>query len=322
MTGAASSAADSRTGCKTLLLHAGLPKTASTWLQAEVFPRLPLRQTSMPRTEIFKGEGNEGSDRLLVATLARAETVWSEMGDEILAALTGGGREEELTRNDDLLVSEEGVGRVGTRPGHLRAHLEALRETAAGWGFARIRVLCLLRRQDAWFASHYAQVSDRNLRAGQADFEATAARLADPRCGRHGFGALLDYHALHAAMAAALGREAVLMLPYELLTADRLAFDRALSDFLGGGEAVRRALETARETTTGRSNVRSAEGGWRLRPRLSRTDRLLAAAGLHRPLKRIELTPEISRRLMEAFAPANAALAAETGLDLARFGYC
>ncbi len=216
-------------GVKTLRLHIGLPKTASTWLQTALFPRLPLRLAAMPEAALFA----EGPGRLLPQCLARSDSVWDGMGDGILGALTGRDRAAERDRGDDLLVSEEGVGRAGSRPGHLQAHLEGLRRSAEEWGFARLRILCLVRRQDRWLASHYAQVSDRLEGTSQAGFEAEAARLVDPRADRHRLGALLDYRRLHAALAGAAGAEAVTILPHELLQTDRAAFLEALTGFLG-----------------------------------------------------------------------------------------
>ncbi len=86
-----------------------------------------------------------------------------------------------------------------------------------------------------------------------------------------------------------------------------------------------RAALMAGPEGAGDGNVRSEGESWRLRRRpLRRFDRgarALERLGLRRGPGRIEVTSAVSARLLGAYAASNAALAAETEVDLRRFGY-
>ncbi len=187
---------------RTLHLHIGLPKTASTWLQGEVFTRLGhLRVVCTPRSRLFDEPADRAAEgRVMACAMRRSAGVWGAVGDAVMGEMLGP-REAWLAERCDLLISDEAIGRTGSRPEQLAAHLGALACVGARWGLGRLRVIWLVRRQDRWLASHYAQMSDRNPHASQRDFEAFVGRLTDPWAARHALGALLDYAAalLHEA---------------------------------------------------------------------------------------------------------------------------
>ena len=305
-----------------LHLHVGLPKTASTFLQERVFPGLGhLEVRSVPRSRAFR-TGADAADghRLFAAALRRSSAVWeargTELMDEILRPAGAGDR--------GLLVSDEAIGRAASRPEALAAHLSAFARTASAQGFGAPRIVAFLRRQDHWLASHYAQISDREGGGSQAGFAAMVERTLDPARDRHGFGMLLDYGALHAALAAVAGPEAVLLLPHEALLADPEATLRRLLAWLGTPEAAVPALLAA---AAGRANVRgeAADGvpTWRLRPpsfALGGGRRVAVPSRLW-PARRIALVPGLSARILAAYADGNARVAAATGLDLTALGY-
>ena len=189
-----------RLGPRTLHLHAGLPKTASTWLQEQAFARLAhLEHRPVPRSRLLDAPRDRAQGgRLMAAALRRSPRVWEAMGEALMAELLGP-RAPWLASGRDLLISDEAIGRLATRPDALAHHLRAMAPLARRWGLERLSVLVLVRRQDRWLASHYAQLSDRLPRASQRGFETMARRVADPRAERHGFGMLLDYAALHQA---------------------------------------------------------------------------------------------------------------------------
>ena len=300
-------------------LHIGLPKTASTWLQEQAFPQLRhLRVVCTPRSRLFDEPADRALEgRVMACAMRRSAGVWRAMGDAVMAEMLGP-RAASLADGRDLLISDEAIGRVGSRPEQLAAHLREMAPVAARWGFERLAVICLIRRQDRWIASHYAQMSDRNPRASQRDFEAFAARLADPSGARFALGALLDYAALREALAAVapdplvLAHEALERAPAEAL--------RVLLDRLGTPVADRERVEAASLGTV--ANMRSGGGSWRLRPRRRA---LLGHPRLALPewgrRGTITLTPEISARVMAAYAEGNRALDAAAGLGLAELGY-
>ncbi|BAM03522.1 hypothetical protein [Phycisphaera mikurensis] len=318
----------------TLYLHLGLPKTASTHLQREVFPRLThVGVRSMPRTGLFTTPADAARDaRLMAACFCRSVEVWAARGDEVFAELLGEATPPAEPRTRGLLVSDEAMGRTGSRPRQLGGHLAAMAERAAAWGFPRVRVLCVVRRQDHWLASHYAQGADRRPAASQADFEAMVAEALAPEGERYGFGMLLDYAVLHRALADAVGGDRVTMLPYEWLT-------REPQRFLGG---VLAALDTppadrerllAEAPGGGRTNVKGAGGGaWTLsrRPVLPAAARRVLPRALAGRLewrlrrrfeKQIVLRPDASERILTAYRASNEELARAIGVDLIALGY-
>lgn len=310
-------------GGPTLHLHIGLPKTASTWLQERVFPSLGhLRYRAMPRSTLFDApEDIAAESRLLNCAFRRSPHVWREAGDDIFAALFG---PASAAREDgrDALVSEEGIGRTGSRPELLAAHLSALSEKAAVWGFDRINVVCVIRRQDEWLASHYAQMSDRRRHASQADFADRVNDTLDASRSRFTFGMLLDYDALFRSINGAPGQIGIAILPYEALAESPAEFMEAMVTSLGAPGCTPDLLDLA---CSSRVNARSAGARWRLRPRrVALSGRSVAVPHwMQSPGRRrgIELTPELSRRIMAGYADSNRRLAEVTGLPLGRYGY-
>lgn len=293
---------------RTLFLHIGLPKTASTFLQQGVFRNLAhLRTAIMPKDRLFARPEN---DRLLSSVFKRSDTIWLRQGNEILDGLFGA---DWRSDQRDLLLSDEAIGRTASRHGLLGAHLNAMRDELREQGVTRMRIACFIRRQDQWLASHYAQISDRRPKAGQADFERMVTELADPWDERFTFGALLDHAATYRTLTAAVGAGEVTMMPMEWLIADRPALGRGLSEWL---EREPGELQIASDET---ANVRKSGAlSWHLRPG-SRVQKIYWAA--RRRPSSIVLTPELSRSILKVYADSNGELVRSTGLDLDSMGY-
>ena len=303
-----------------LHLHVGLPKTASTFLQERVFPALGhLEVRTVPPTALFRTRADAArGHRLFAAALHRSAAVWEARGPALMDELLGPGDAGDR----GLLVSDEAIGRRASRPEALAAHLAAFARLASARGFFPPRIVAFLRRQDHWLASHYAQVSDRKG-GSQAGFESMVDRTLDPARERYGFGMLLDYGALHAALASVAGAERVLMLPHEALVAEPERVLRRLLAWLGTPEeAVRTLLAAAADRANVRGEARGGVPSWRLRPpSLALGGRRFGLPSRLWPARRIELTPDLSSRILAAYAEANARAAAAAGLDLAAYGY-
>ncbi|WP_404379862.1 hypothetical protein [Caenispirillum salinarum] len=313
----------------TLTLHIGIPKTASTWLQDVLFPQLPgIKSIPVPTSRLFdETEDRDADGRLWAGCLRRSAALWPVFGDAVFAEMLGP-KEPWLAAPRDVVVSEEGIGRAGSRPEQLAAHLAAVRIHAQTWGFTRLKVICLLRRQDHWLASHYAQMSDRYADPGQAGFEDLVDKVARPDRGRFMLGMMLDYGALLGAVADAVGSPNVLALPYEFLVNDPAAFRQALLEFLRVADTPELQTATAAET---RRNARSeAAGLWRLQSAVPRSlprrvrGRLARSLGLPDPPPEpatIAVTPAITHRLLSTFADANRQADRYTAVRLGPFGY-
>lgn len=327
---------------KALYLHIGLPKTGTTYLQREIFPRIePIDYLNVPKSDII--HGNRGPMYGIVArSFKRSAVLWSEFGDELFSDLIGTAK-DMYTPGRNLLISDEGIGTGARRPHLLRSHLVEFSKKASEWGFTSLRVVCTFRRQDQWLGSHYAQVSDRIHKASQRTFEAYIARLLDKSSGYYDHGIRLDYKTLRDQLVSAVGEKNALMLPYELLTNEPVEYVRQLLDFLGAegknslpGESLR-----ARSDSDGaKHNVRSrATNVWDIRSRTLSGTRTLAlrprrmaeALGLPArvPLrfpelgrgKTIRLTEDLTDKVIGTYARSNRRLAADLDMDLEQYGY-
>ena len=321
----------------TLYLHIGLPKTATTYLQNALFPRLDhLFYLGMPRSGKFEEtEDREHEGRIMACCLQRSAVIWREFGDEIFGEMLGD-KEARRASGQDVLISEEGIGRAGSRPHLLRGHLEEISAKAADWGFGTLKVICAFRRQDHWLGSHYAQISDRIRNASQEHFEKNIDRMLNPYGSRYKLGMLLDYKTLRDQIVLAAGEANTLMLPYELLVAEPARFQRMLLTFLGAKADILKSVEDKRTTGDAKHNVRSqGENNWLIR-RPSRTfhlrpQSLVSALGLPANIslpmpglgrgRKIELTPAITGKVLKAYAQSNRRLAEDLSFDLKQYGY-
>lgn len=319
-----------------LYIHIGLPKTASTYLQHKVFPALRgIHYLGTPAGAPFAGRRDqEHGRRTLTSCFQRSATIWDALGSEIVSALVGS--EPRTPSTHSILVSDEGVGREATRPELFRAHLEGLKRCAIRSGFPRLRILCFIRRQDHWLASHYAQVSDRNADASQSDFELTVREILDPARGRFAFGMLLDFATIYHQLADVLATDDILMLPYENLTGEPACFLSRIGSFLPNNADLSERLHDSRGIQRG-VNVRTrGKDTWLLRPPksgsalraklksvLRNTVRQSVTDGCSRSngSSEIVLTTELSATILGEFRVANMSLAEQLKIDLSRYGY-
>ncbi|NYH97024.1 hypothetical protein [Novosphingobium marinum] len=250
-------------------------------------------------------------ERLLAQVFRRSETVWKYEADEVFRELFG---RDWIEDRRDIVVSDEAIGRTASRHGLLKAHLAALKAATEERGISRIKLLCLVRRQDHWLASHYAQVSDRSENPGQSDFEHLIDKIADPRAERFTFGALLDYAAIEQAVSESLGPESLVLIPMEWMNVHEAAFQNAIAGFL---EIEPDALAW---DCTVRDNKRSTgHDRWQLRKAAGGIGRLIGKAG-SKP-EQIELKPELSRRILDIYRAPNLETERLRGLDLQELGY-
>ena len=318
-----------------LYLHIGLPKTATTFLQSSVFPQFDhLLNLGTPESANWQELDDQRlGGRILSCCMRRSSSIWPEFGDLIFEELLGP-KELWLSNRRDVLISDEGVGRAGSRPSLLKAHMAGFRKKAMDWGFDRVSIICVFRRQDHWYASHYAQMSDRNYRASQQDFERQVERLVDPYQQRFQLGMLLDYKSLRDALVSAVGANNVLMLPHELLVEKPRSFMDEISAFVNAGDQ-HIDLEEGAKSPEGR-NVRSQGlNQWGIRPfgqpvRL-RPYRMWQSLGLSqspvvsiprvRRQKRFKLAQKSSELILQSFSDRNRLVANDIDRCLRRYGY-
>ncbi|SPJ26499.1 hypothetical protein [Palleronia abyssalis] len=254
---------------RTLYLHIGLPKTASSWLQSHVFSSMShLEFIDSPRSQIFQGAGDLADGNWLMASVfKRSSHIWKSYGDAIFTEIFGA-KDSWQTRGQNALISDERIGREGSRSALLSAHLAGLRRTAFEWGFEDVKVVFMIRRQDTWLASHYAQMSDRNSRAGQRDFGRLLTDVISPARSRYNFGTLLDFGSLYQVLVDAMGPDKVMVWPYEHLQETPMEFLRELLAALNASPTNIESICNAAMGST--ANVRSSGQSWKLRQRTDR----------------------------------------------------
>lgn len=320
-----------------LTLHIGLPKTGTTYLQEAVFPRIPaLRYLGKLGTDRLQAGGGPRYG-ILDRTFKQSTAIWNDHGAALFDDHIGAAPSPATARLG-VLVSDEGMGTSGRRPEHLALHLERLTDEAARRGFARVRVLCTIRRQDQWLGSHYAQISDRQTAVSQARFEAFVRGALDPWDRFYHDGIMLDYAHLHATLGRAVGPDNVLFLPFEQFLDAPATYLERLLDFLDPGGATTLATLGLDRNDAGRDRYNRRSAGadrWAVRPHARtvrlRPARLFAALGLPTTLplrlpdpsrpRHIVMTDDLRRAVLDVYAPRNAALARAAGLDLTPYGY-
>lgn len=253
---------------RTLHIHIGIPKTASTWLQTKVFPQLEhLHFINCPQSTLFVTDNSrEKKKRMMGEIFKRSSQIWPGLGNTIFEEMLGE-RLEWLSDGRDLLISEEMVGREGSRPVLLSAHLREMKRKSQEWGFERLNIVCMIRRQDHWLASHYAQMSEQNPKANQTGFNRLVRKVTSPQESRYRFGMLLDFGVLYDHLAAVSGAENLILLPYEDLKKSPGIFLQSLLRRLDTPvEKIKEICDKASGTS---ANVRSEQGVWHLRQKRS-----------------------------------------------------
>lgn len=332
-----------------IYLHIGLPKTGTTYLQKQVFPYLySLDYLHKPLSNFLK-DGSDSMYGIIDRAFKHSAVIWEELGDDIFSHLTDDARGASTeqrgvnTGQRSLLISDEGIGTGGSQPFSLRTHLEKFSAKASDWGFTSLKIICVFRRQDQWLGSHYAQVSDRNPYASQDDFEAFVDAWLDKRRQYYSKGILLDYKILRDQLVSAVGKNNVLMLPFERLQADATAYLSRILEFLEANEGKTIATLNGLSGITSngvKPNARSlSKNVWAIRDRTFtdaktirlRPGRFFSALGLPTQLplhwpefgreKSIQVTDDLKEKVLDVYAQSNRDLAADLHMDLEQYGY-
>ena len=325
--------------CPTLYLHIGFPKTGSTHFQQAVLPELP-GMTCFDRPDSPTVEQKAPWDGVLNRLFECSPEVWSQFGRSIFHELFGS-PEHNARREQDVLISDENMWISGARDPYLvQFHLKRLIELAREWGFVRVRVIAVFRRQDTWMASAYAQTSDQYTGACQQDFEEHVHRRLDLSKEYFDTRVDLDYLLQYRLLCECVGSKNLLFLPYELMKDDIADFYRYWFDFMGlnANSSMGSLLNKA---STAKHNVRSSgKATWALRERTTRNvpfvwlrpGRLFSLMGVQPPKlylrlpdlqrgKEISLTPELSRRILSRYTESNKMLNNKIKPDISQYGY-
>ena len=313
-----------------LIFHVGLYKTASSYLQWQIFPQVDALGTG-PQPARVKAL----KTRMVQLFRRRSPSVWrTRKGRATAAEIAALARDDRpvLYSHESLYHGKiflQGERRLQVRdPVHLlAAHLSAFARHAWG-GRGSVRCLFFVRNQPDWLASMYAQFNDKVPGSGQADFERRVdALLADPPARG---GQVVAYDHWVVTLAQALGEDAVLPLLYE-----RLQEPQTWTRLAAFTERPELSCTDTADTPPGEQAKvrRSSPDAWRLkRPAVGRISRqgrkLLRRAGLPVQVPKAEtseaslvMDAALRQRIQTAYAASNRRFERLTGEEWAGRGY-
>lgn len=264
-----------------LILHAGLPKTGTSTVQAHVLAGRPNFLGKEKYNRCLSGSSLEAR-HLLALTEAiqwepestvrtRAREWAARCGRLIQKSFPDQSQQPEVVvLSEEKLVTWPFSPLPGSRwpittgwnplPETVRSRpaplIRLIREHGSAlWPYGRIRILLTLRNQADWLASHYSQLSARIRNASQQDFEERIERLTtngDP---------FLDWSSWVDDLASSVGPDNLQTLLLEEM--EEQHFWTRLSEFLNSKDLPIERLATGRT----KRNVRqhSEPGQWKLR---------------------------------------------------------
>jgi hypothetical protein len=283
-------------------IHIGFPKTATTFLQTAVFPRLA--------GERLVYVSKDASARLFAPLIHHDDTIFDPLS--IADRLR-----EHSTDAPTALFSYEGLTGEHYRSGFVNRSQIARRLRRVGFE----RVLITIRNQFDVLESAYRQ----HVKTGGVLRFRDYASL-DPDKPTYLHPRYFDYHLIYGLYSTTFGRDNVLVLQHEQL--DEPAFFTALTDFLGtpSHSMERRppanaslsnektaVLRVLNHFTFSTSRPSSLLGSWFSSAAVYRGLRALPFANSDRSC----LTPEDRSSITELYAASNRSLAEAAGITLA-----
>jgi len=265
----------------------------------------------------------------------RSPVIWEALGDDLFSALLDSSSQAE----QDVLISDESIGvslaRESAYAGKTSIreplqdsnclpcipHLTELTRVAKRWGFSDVQIACVIRRQDTWLASAYAQESDRRPDASQEDFKSHVRALLDPQRRRYSDGVVLNYYAVHTGFTEVLGSKSVMTIPYEQMRIDILGHISEWCKFLDLSSEDAYSLQAeVQGSSLQPQNVRSiSECEWDLRPPNS----VHASNGKSTCEARgsIKIDKKISIEIIKKYKNKNKNLDKKLGVGLKKYKY-
>jgi hypothetical protein len=291
-----------------VILHIGLPKTATTFLQHSIFKWIDQIAYIHRKYDDQDVGLTAALKRFVRATRRQVDSRRTELREsfgEILERMPGNSSPPRVLVSDEniSMAAKDFWSRNGPTPQLVCERLGQWKEDM-GLPDGAMRVLLGIRRQDHWIASRYAQSAVEYAQFSQRDFDERLAEICNSELtGSKGW---IDYAFVHSLLVSIFGRENVYFMPMELLKRSPEETLIDMGRFLGDIDLLRiyrDNLETGRKAKSPSREV--APNTWRLR----KSDAL------------ITLTAQHTRTVLRRFHESNRQLAEQTGLDLAQLLY-
>ena len=316
-----------------IIFHIGYEKTATTYLQQQIFPQVHALGNA------FGVPGNHKLRKKMRSMAHQSPGIW-----ETDAGKSLGNEIAEISDRNPVLYSQEQLLRppiyapiynIHRHTGvpikykfSIAEHLEAFARYA--WGNrGAVRVLVTIRNQAEWLASSYVQKSKR-FQASQLDFEQHVRAMLkrdDYKGWRY-----LDYYLLYEELCAALEPGKVTFLAYEDMHTSH--YWQVLNNLLDTD------FEMPQNTAEEHANVRRKnDKEWQLQQRELRlyaklpkrlfnlSERVKTYEGrIMRALTNqhkttIQIPDDLRAEIMDVFANSNRAIADVMNRDLSAYGY-
>lgn len=324
---------------KIFYFHIGLHKTATTFLQQNVFPECH-RLFYIKRNELRK-LNKDGPfkgwriSRDFEMGFARSPEFWLDYGDQLIQTAIP---KQVLSKNQNVLISSEGIAgaRIFLRntdpmidpfspvndPHLLIFHFRNLRKIIAKYGFDRIKIILTIRRQDYWFASNYSEYSHLIPRSSQKDFETQIEHMISPEFRYYWEGMWANYKLLRDCLLEITGKEDYLILPHELLVENSHEFIKRLSNFIEDDGILKSSFDVLNKNSVGNNEWKKKKRRYYFKPyRLfDKYDNRVISFSIGKE-RIIKLKPYISDQVMAFFQKTNQQLDQDENLDLVKYGY-
>ncbi len=271
-----------------IVLHVGLPKTATSYLQTMFFPKLPdvnlIQKKTSPANQKYWNSVLRGKKK------ERSAEIFGMLRDDMINIVS----DENISMTPLSIWNGDAVG-----PETVSRRIEKMsRRTTGRRGV--FSVILTIRRQDRWLASRYAESAKLLPDACQADFEQRVLEILAR--DDDGASAWLNYCDTVAAISKSIAPENILVLMLEELEADPPSWSRKLEKFLG----VKAPLEINGGRETRRVNaLYKGDDRWKLKG----------------GDKEIFLSDDLSRKILLKYSNFNKMLAEKFSIDGSRFGY-
>ena len=313
-----------------IIFHIGHGKTATTYLQKQIFPQVH----ALGNNSVTPG-AVELEDKIRQAVLANPADIWKrDTGHDLARQIDGMNSRTPILYSSEWLLQPP----IWASPCYIAPpqnaefaiaeHLAAFARHA--WGNkGNVYALVTIRDQAKWLASLYVQRS-LFFEASQADFE-RRVRAFLKRDDYTGWR-FLDYHLLYQDLCAALGPDKVTFLAYEDMHTPH--YWQVLNNLLDAG------FEMPQMTANDRANVRRKDANtWQLRqqeiqlhnklPQYPRILRKVTKKTGNAMMKRlsdqhkytITIPDALHEQIMAVYKESNHALAKHLKRDLSAYGY-
>ncbi len=326
-----------------LYMHIGLPKTGTTLMQDKVFRCIDeLVPIVDKKSRILDGGRERG---VIAPVFQRSPGIWRDLGLDLFDDIFGEYVNKIFKTEKKVILSDEEVmggvimpseyrgsrwNRKARDPYKIGIHLEEMLDTAHAWGFSNIKVILVIRRQDTWLASLYAQISDRIDRPSQDNFVKQIDHILCESKGYYEHGVKLDYHLVHEILTNKVGTHNVCIVPYELLKDKPTKFINKWLDFLEiKGICHRNTINV--DTLRSKNKRSQSESSWNIRMyntsiytyynRILHTLNYYIKSMLGINNERIFLTKGISEKVMNVFSNSNKKLENKDAIGLDRYNY-